>query len=159
MINLSNANVAASVPSSVSVPAAATSANFSVTTNSVTVTTVGNITASYDGVTKSATLTVNPQPGAALSALSLNPTSVRGGNSSVGTVTLTAPAPTGGLVVALSSSNSSKAAVPATVTVLAGSTTATFNVTTVSVSRKIIVSISASRGGITKSASLTISKR
>ena len=159
MINLSNTNVAASVPSSVTVPAAATSANFSVTTNSVTVTTVGNITATYDGVTKSATFTVNPQPAAALSALSLNPTSVRGGNSSVGTVTLTAPAPIGGLVVALSSSNSSKAAVPPTVTVLAGSTTATFNVTTVSVSRKIVVSISASRGGITKSASLAIGKR
>ena len=159
MINLSNVNAAASVPSSVTVPAAATSANFSVTTNSVAVTTVGNITASYNGVTKSATFSVNPQPAAALSALSLNPTSVRGGNSSVGTVTLTAPAPIGGLVVALSSSNSSKAAVPPTVTVLAGSTTATFNVTTVSVSRKTIVSIAASRGGITKSASLTISKR
>jgi hypothetical protein len=44
MINLSNANAAASVPSSVTVPAAATSANFTVTTNSVTVTTVGNVT-------------------------------------------------------------------------------------------------------------------
>ena len=159
MINLSNANAAASVPSSVTIPAAATSAIFSVTTNSVAVTTVGNITANYNGVTKSATFTVNPQPTAALSALSLNPTNVRGGNSSVGTVTLTAPAPSGGLVVALSSSNSSKAAVPSAVTVLAGSTTATFNITTVPVSRKIVVSISASRGGITKSASLTISKR
>jgi hypothetical protein len=159
MINLSNANAAASVPSSVTIPAAATSTNFSVTTNSVAVSTVGNITASYNGVAKSATLTVNPQSAAALSALSLNPTSVRGGNSSVGTVTLTAPAPIGGLVVALSSGNPSKAAVPSAVTVLAGSTTATFNVTTVSVSRKIVVSISASRGGITRSASLAIGKR
>jgi hypothetical protein len=159
IIDLSNANGAASVPSSVTVPAAVTSANFSVTTNSVAVTTVGNITASYNGVAKSATFIVNPQPTAALSALSLNPTTVRGGNSSVGTVSLTAPAPIGGLVVNLSSSNPSIAAVPSTVTVLTGSTTATFNVTTVSVSRKIVVSISASRGGITKSASLAISKR
>ena len=158
-INLSNANVAASVPNSVTVPAAATSANFSVTTNSVTASTFGNITASYNGVTKSANFTVNPQPAAELSALSLNPTIVRGGNTSVGTVTLTAPAPTGGLVVSLSSSNAGKAAVPSTVTVPGGSTTATFNIATMTVSRKIVVTISAAHGGITKSASLAISKR
>ena len=158
-INLSNANVAASVSNSVTVPAAATSANFSVTTNSVTASTFGNITASYNGVTKSANFTVNPQPAAELSALSLNPTIVRGGNTSVGTVTLTAPAPTGGLVVSLSSSNAGKAAVPSTVTVPGGSTTATFNIATTTVSRKIVVTISAAHGGITKSASLAISKR
>jgi len=158
-INLSNANVAASVPNSVTVPAAATSANFSVTTNSVTASTFGNITASYNGVTKSANFTVNPQPAAELSALSLNPTIVRGGNTSVGTVTLTAPAPTGGLVVSLSSSNAGKAAVSSTVTVPGGSTTATFNIATTTVSRKIVVTISAAHGGITKSASLAISKR
>lgn len=158
-VSLSSANVAASGPSSVSVPAGATSASFPVMTSSVSSTNIGNISASYNGVTKSATFTVNPQPAATLSALSLNPTTVRGGNSSLGTVTLTVPAPTGGLVVSLSSSNSAKAAVPATVTVPAGSTTATFNITTTSVSRKLVVTISATHGGITKSASLAISKR
>jgi len=97
LVSLSSANPAASVPQSVTVPASATSANFPVTTTSVSSTIIGNISASYDSVTKAATLTVNPQSAAALSALSVNPTTVRGGNTSVGTVTLTAPAPTGGL--------------------------------------------------------------
>jgi hypothetical protein len=159
LVSLSSANPAASVPASVTVPASATSNTFSVTTNPVSVTTVGNISASYDGVTKSTMMTVNPQPAAALSALSLNPTSVRGGVKSVGTVTLSAAAPTGGLVVNLSSSNSSKAPVPSSVIVASGNTNANFDITTTTVSRKTVVTISASRGGITKSASLTIVRK
>ena len=158
-VNLSSANPAANVPVSVTVPASAMSANFPVTTTSVSSTNIGNISASYNSVTKAATFTVNPQPAEALSALSLNPTTVRGGNTSVGTVTLTGPAPTGGLVVNLSSNNSSKAAVPSTVTVAAGNTTATFSITTATVNRKTVVTISASRGGITKSASLTVVRK
>src|SRR5262249_50281853 len=42
---------------------------------------------------------------AVLSTLSLNPASLAGGKSSIGTVTLTGPAPAGGAVVALSSDN------------------------------------------------------
>jgi len=159
LVSLSSANPAASVPASVTVPASATSANFPVTTSSVDSTTIGNISSNYDSVTKAATFTVNPQPAAALSTLSLNPTTVRGGNTSVGTVTLTAPAPTGGLVVNLSSSNSGKAPVASAVTVAAGNTTVTFSITTGGVNRKTVVTISASRGGITKSASLTIVKK
>src|SRR5262249_33425120 len=53
---------------------------------------------------RSATLTVNPAPAAAtLSSVSLNPTSVTGGNTSPGTVTLSGPAPSGGLLGAPSS--------------------------------------------------------
>src|SRR5262249_58398350 len=46
---------------------------------------------------------------ASLSALSVSPASVVGGNSSQGTVTLTGAAPTGGAVVSLSSSNAAVA--------------------------------------------------
>ena len=156
---LSSANPAANVPVSVTVPASAMSANFPVTTTSVSSTNIGNISASYNSVTKAATITVNPQPAAVLSALSLNPTTVRGGNTSVGTVTLTGPAPAGGLVVNLSSNNSSKAAVPSTVTVASGNTTATFSITTATVNRKTVVTISASRAGMTKSASLIVIRK
>ena len=160
-VTLSSANSAASVPSPVTVAAGATSANFSVTTTSVTSTTIGNISASYNGVTKSTTLTVNPvslPAPAALATLSLNPTSVRGGNSSVGRVTLTAPAPTGGFNVNLSSNNS-KASVPSTVTVLGGNTSATFNVSTSAVNKRTVVTITASAATVSKSAALTIVKR
>ncbi len=159
LVSLSRESLAVSVPASVTVPASATSITFPVTTNAVSVTTVSNISASYDGVAKSTTITVNPQPAAALSALSLNPTSVRGGVTSVGTITLTAPAPAGGLLVNLSSSNPSKATVPPTATVPAGSTTKTFNITTASVSRKTVVTISAVHGAVSKTASLTIIRK
>jgi len=158
-VSLSSANGAASVPSSVTVAAGATSANFSLSTGSVTSATAGNIAASYNGVTKSTSFTVNPQPAAVLATLSLNPTTVRGGAASLGTVTLTAAAPSGGVVVNLSSSKPATATVPATITVLAGNMTAAFNVTTQGVKRKTAVTIAASHGGINKSASLTIVRK
>ncbi len=159
LVSLSSANPAATVVNSVTVPAAATSANFPVTTASVSSTTVGNVTASYSGVTKSATLTVNPPAPAALLALTLNPTTVRGGVASNATLTLTAPAPTGGLDVSLLSSNPSKARVPAAVKVPAGSSSVSFNVTTTAVSKKTVVTITASAGAVKKSTSLTIIRR
>src|SRR5207249_2180810 len=55
-----------------------------------------------------------------ISSVSLNPTSVLGGNPSTGTVTLNAAAPAGGAVVALGSSNTSVATAPTSVTVAAG---------------------------------------
>ncbi|HEV3469705.1 MAG TPA: hypothetical protein VG148_10320 [Pyrinomonadaceae bacterium] len=98
-----------------------------------------------------------PAPGpATLSALSLNPTGVTGGNSSQGTVTLTGAAPSGGAVVTLTSSNTAAATVPASVTVAAGSTAATFTVTTKSVSASTSVTISAAYGGVTRSATLSV---
>jgi len=159
VVNLSSAASAASVPPSVNVPVGATSTNFPVTTSSVTVLTTTNISASYNGVTKSTSLAVNPQPAAALSAISLNPTTVRGGNSSVGMVTLTAAAPLGGFQVNLSSSNPTRASVPAMVTVPAGSPSATFTVTTTAINKKTVVKIAASAGAVTKTASLTINRR
>jgi hypothetical protein len=91
-----------------------------------------------------------------LSSLSLNPASVTGGNSSIGTVTLSGPAPAGGAQVALSSGNTGAATVPSSVTVAAGTTSATFTVSTSSVGASTAVTISAIYGGATKSAALTV---
>jgi len=55
---LSSSNRAASVPSSVTVPAGATRATFTVNTSMVLVTTSANISASYNGTTRMATLTI-----------------------------------------------------------------------------------------------------
>jgi len=66
-----------------------------------------------------------------LNTLSAVPNPVVGGNTSVATLTLKRPAPTGGLVVNLADS-SPLITVPATVTVAAGATSATFNITTTS---------------------------
>src|SRR5437879_1173549 len=97
-VSLSSDNTtAATVPASVTVAAGASSATFTVSTSSVTASTSVNISASYAGVTKTASLTVQPQALPTLSSLTLNPTSVTGGGqTSTGTVTLSGPALTGG---------------------------------------------------------------
>jgi hypothetical protein len=91
-----------------------------------------------------------------LSSLSVNPTSVTGGNSSTGTVTLSGAAPSGGALVTLSSSNTTAARVPSSVTVAAGATSAAFTVSTSAVAASTTVSISGTYGGVTRSASLTV---
>jgi hypothetical protein len=93
--------------------------------------------------------------GVSLFSLTLNPTAVKGGMPSQGTVTLSAPAPNGGVVVTLASNN--KAAVVATsVTVPVGATSANFTVNTKAVLVKKIVTISASYAGVIKTAKLTL---
>lgn len=150
----------ASVPASVALAAGATSANFTITTASVTASNSATITASFGGTTRTAILTVTPPapppPPASLSALTLSPASVTGGNSSQGMVTLTSAAPTGGAVVTLSSSNINAATVPASVTLAAGVTSTTFTVTTKTVTASTPVTLSASQGGVTKTAVLTV---
>src|SRR5207244_2106129 len=114
------------------------------------------ISASYAGVTKTASLTVLPQALPTLSSLTLNPTSVTGGvQTSTGTVTLSGPAPSGGTAVSLSSSTST-ATVPASVTVAGGASSATFTVSTSAVTTSTPVTISASYAGVTKTASLPL---
>jgi hypothetical protein len=111
------------------------------------------ISASYGGATQQGVLSVNPT---GLNSVSLNPTSVTGGNASTATVTLTGPAPSRGIVVNLSSGNTSAATVPASVTVAAGSTSATFTVATVVVTAVQTANISATDAGVTQRAVLTV---
>src|SRR5439155_12767157 len=97
-----------------------------------------------------------PSPPPPLSSLTLNPTSVIGGlQSSTGTVTLSGPAPAGGAQVTLSSSNIA-AATSNGVTVPAGGISATFIVTTSSLAASTPVTISASYGGGSNTAALTV---
>jgi len=97
-----------------------------------------------------------PGPGSpTLSSLAVNPTSVKGGSASTGTVTLSGPASSGGAVVYLTSS-ASAATIPASVTVAAGAANATFTVNTSAVTTSTPATISASYAGVTKTASLTV---
>ena len=60
-MNLASSNPGATVPASVTVAAGATSSPyFKITTSAVAAQTVVTISASYNGVTKAANLTVNP---------------------------------------------------------------------------------------------------
>src|SRR5262249_53298821 len=86
----------------------------------------------------------------------LSPNAVNSGGTSTGTVYLNSPAPTGGLQFNLSSSNTAAATVPPSVTVLAGATSANFTVSVLTVSSPVSVVISATGGGVTKAALLTV---
>jgi hypothetical protein len=90
-----------------------------------------------------------------LSSITLNPTSVTGGTSSTGTVTLSGAAPSGGVVVYLSSS-ASAATVPSSVAVAAGATSAAFTVATSAVTASTPAAITASYAGATKTDTLTV---
>ena len=93
---------------------------------------------------------------AALKSVSLNPAAVTAGQGSTGFVTLTADAPSKGIVVNLSSNNT-VASEPSSVTVPAGVSSVTFKVTTSGVSTSTLVTIKATYNGVTKSAGLTVS--
>jgi len=158
VVNLSSSNTnVATVPSTVTVPAGATSANFTVSTQAVSSATSVTITASAGGVSRTATLTVNPAPSVTLQSLTISPTSVWGGSTATGTVTLSGPAPAGGVVVQLRSS-SSRASVPSTVTVPAGATSARFTIQTRSTFWPFVetVTITATYNGVSRSAQLTV---
>jgi hypothetical protein len=98
-------------------------------------------------------LTVNPT----LVSVSLNPSTLIGGSSSTGTITLSGAATLAGAVVSLASSNPVVASVPASVTVPAGLSSASFTVTTSSVASSTMITISAAyAGGQTQQAVLTV---
>jgi hypothetical protein len=145
---------AATVPSSVMLAAGATSATFTVSTSLVAASIGVTISATYGGTTQLATLTVILAP--SLSSLSVNPSGVTGGTAATGTATLSAPAPVGGVAVALSSSILATAMVSASVSVPAGATSATFTISTTPVPASTAVTISGTHGGVTRSAVLTV---
>jgi hypothetical protein len=159
LVSLGSASSAVTVPGNVPVSQGASSATFAIATSTVTTQTLATLSATYGGVTKTTTLTVNPAAAASLATLFLNPTSVKGGASVTGTVTLNALAPANGATVTLTSSNPALASVPASVLVSAGTTSKPFTVTTGATRKNVSVTISASYAGVTKSATLTVKRR
>lgn len=128
---------------------------FTITTYPVTKVTAVRVRAAYPGPTKYITLTVNPP--FALSALALSKSSIKGGQTVTGTITM-AKAASVDTVVTLASSMPSVASVPASVTVLAGQSTATFTVTTNTVTSTKNPVISATYNSLTKTAKLKVTK-
>jgi hypothetical protein len=100
-----------------------------------------------------------PLSSLALSSVSVNPTSVTAnpitGGTGTGTVTLNVAAPAGGIVVALWTTGAI-AYVPDSVTVPAGSTTATFAVTTNYSTSAVQDTITAFYNGTSKTTPITV---
>jgi hypothetical protein len=115
------------------------------------------LTATSGSLSHSTTLTVDvvdQLPATTLYQLTLPPTtstspSTYGGSPAQGTVQLTFPAPAGGTVVGLGSSNPSVASPPASITLPAGSTSGTFTINTQPVATDTFVRLSATLNGQT----------
>ena len=147
----------ATVPATVPIAPGASSVDFTVTTTAVTTSAAVSITASYSGGSQSAILSVTSAPAVITPvSLTLAPASVGGGAASVGTVTLSGPAPTGGLSVTLTSSVPTVASVSTTVPIPAGAVSATFPITTTAVTTQTPVTLSAALNGATQTAVLTV---
>jgi len=154
-LNSSNPAVA-TVAANVTIAAGSSTGSFTVAAVSAGTTT---ITASLNA-TRQADLTVTqtqPPSGATLLSIGLNNPTIVGGQSVDGVVTLSSGAPAGGAVVTLQSSDTSVATIPASVLVAAGSTSATFTVTTRATGGAFQLTISATYGGVTRTTNLTVS--
>jgi hypothetical protein len=147
----------------VTVPASATSANFAISTQPVTSQFNLNIFAESPGSPNQQTLLLITAGGPTTAKdLTINPNSVVGGRSATGTVTLSGAAPSGGAVVTLSKAFSNggagtvPATIPASVTVPAGQTSASFAIGTSAVTATTNVRISGTYKGVTANADMTL---
>ena len=123
-------------------------------TNTATVS--GNVT---DPQLSDNTDSVNTKVVIGVASVVLNPSCVKGSNNVSGTVNLSVPAPSGGVVVTLSSSNTSVAK-PAvnSITIPFGQTSGAFTIKTFKVSSTKTAKIKASANGTSKEATLTVTK-
>lgn len=152
-LSLSSSSHNAQVPSSITVPAGSNFATFPITTSGVIATEFLNLSATYKSVTASCGFGIGSS--IAIHTITSLPSTVTGGAASTGTVKLTNPAPVGGAVVGLTSSNA-VAQVPLSVTVPAGQTSATFTVTTSGSNSNIWVNLSATLNGKTVSSGFIV---
>jgi hypothetical protein len=147
----------ATVPPTVTVPAGATSASFTIATNAAAPPTIVQITAWTGNTPRSANLSVNAATpaGPSLTSVSFVPTSIVGGSSATGTVQFSA-AMNDGANVQLSSSNPAVAQVPAETVVNARTSSGAFNLTTSQVAANTSVTITATWFGVTRTATVTV---
>src|SRR5262249_44204700 len=132
-ISTNHPELFSSLPDTAVVFAGSTSSSFAFVTNKfVGAATPVALTAAYGASASSVALSVGPAASTMppVIGVSLSPASVSGGTSSAGVVTLGSPAPAGGAMVQLFSSNTNAATVPASTTVAAGASSANFTVTT-----------------------------
>ncbi len=105
----------------------------------------------------------NPPSGAPeLAALAIAPASVVTGSLAIGTVTLSAPAPAGGALVSLASSDNAVAAIAPNVLVAAGAASANFSIAATlnrRDARLVSATIAATFGQVTKSGTLSVTAR
>jgi subtilase family serine protease len=144
------------VPASVTIAAGSSSVAVKITAGSVTASTPVTVDGTYQSVTKSAGVTVTAVSVPTVTAVSVSPSTVTSGATVTFLVTLSGPAPTGGESLTLTSSNPAVFALPSPVTMPAGYSSGYLTVRTGSVASSAKITVSASAGGSTQSAVLTV---
>ncbi|MBS1706235.1 MAG: SBBP repeat-containing protein [Armatimonadetes bacterium] len=145
---------AATVPATVTLPAGAASVNFDVNTNRVQIDRLIHIYVNSPlGVSDSKDLIIQAPR---MTAFQVSPGTLTGGDTATGTVTISTPAPTGGLTIELKSSHPSALQVPATVVIPANQTSVTFTVTTSPVAGRTTVTVTAKRDDDVKTATVIV---
>ena len=153
VVTLSDNSSYLTVPASVTVAASATSGSFTATVGTLTTTQSATVTATLNTSSQTASLTlVAPM---LITSLICNPASVNAGSSATCSVTLNQAAPAGGSVVALSDS-SSYLTVPASVTVAANASSASFTATVGTLITTQSATVTATLNSSSLAASLTL---
>jgi hypothetical protein len=156
-VTLSSANTAvATIAGSAQILSGASSVDVPVATSAVQSQTPVILTAVSGGVTRQATLTVNPPVAATISSTVLALSSLTGGVNTTLTVSIGQAAPAAGVTVTLSSSNAGVASLPASVKVPSGSSSVQVPVSTTPVGAQAAVTLTATVGGVSKQSILTV---
>ncbi len=157
-VALSSTNSLITIPATVTVPAGASSATFTAaagtTITKVTVTLTATLDGASDGASQTTSLFLLPTP--AVSSLSCNPTSLASGSSAACTVTLSRK------IYALRkvqlNVNSSLLTIPTSLSVAAGTASATFTATAgaVTASQSVTITASMNTAGLNSSVTTTL---
>ncbi|MCC7435441.1 MAG: hypothetical protein IT363_12210 [Methanoregulaceae archaeon] len=150
---VSNKPAVASVPASVVVPAGDSVFDVPVTTYGVNANQGVVITATTGAVSRSAFFAVNAP---SLTSISVNPSTLQGGSLASLTLNISGIAPAGGFSIVLISGAPGVVFLSASASIPAGQVTHNVNVPTASVSSSLNVTVFATRSGIYRTTTLTV---
>ena len=153
-VTLSSNNTSVTVPTSVNVGAGQSSAAFNATVAPVTSNQVAMLTASLSGISKTFAVTATAAASAQLTSLSCTPAALTSNLSTTCTVKLSTAATSAAIVSLVS--NSGLLSAPASVTVLAGQSSATFSANSGSVSSSQSVTVTATLNGQSQTATISL---
>jgi CSLREA domain-containing protein len=146
------------LPATVTIPEGSKSQAFTINTSTVSENTYAAVFARHGNTERKVLFTLLPEnhTQSVLMKLMLSTDRIGGSQTLTGTVKLDIPAPTGGVVISLSSNTPSVISLPASVTIDAGMTSKDFTISTVPVDIDVDVVIFATQNLVTKEAALQV---
>jgi hypothetical protein len=155
-VTLAATGAGVSVPATVTIPAGQTSGTCTINTSAVTSPNASTISATFAGVTKTASLFVVPAGSFYDKTITAAPSPIKGGQTVTITLGLNQIVPTGGSVMVSLTSSDPSVAVPASAVIGAGHIGVAIQVVTGTVAKSTAVTITASAFGQSVPASTTV---